>query len=640
MTDKSSANLKGEALKEYVAFNILPKVEKPLRYQGEELNAIHKDWEQTGLHLAFAFPDIYEIGMSHLGLNILYQQANSHPDYLMERVFAPWDDMEELLTEEEIPLFSLESYRPLSDFHGIGITLQYEMSYTNIINMLSLGNVPPKRKDRSDDDPLIFMGGPCAYTPEPLADFADFFIIGEGEEVNMEIYALWHKYLKEHNGKMNRREFLEQLVEIEGVYIPEFYEATYYADGRLASFEPINNKAPKVIKKRILKSMEGAFFPLKPIVPYLEVVHDRAVLEVLRGCTRGCRFCQAGMLYRPVREKSVAELTEQALAIIKNTGYDDVSLSSLSTSDHTCAYQLLTALLEELEKRNVSVSLPSLRVDNFSVNLAQQVQKLTRSSITFAPEAGTQRLRDVINKEVTEKNLVDVSYRIFENGWSKMKLYFMLGLPTETDEDLAGIANLGYTVLSIGDEVREKQKNFPKPPQINISVSCFVPKPFSVFQFEPQVRIDELRRRQKYLRGLIKHKRIDFNYHDPEVSYLEAIFAKGDRRLGEVLYRAWELGCKMDGWSEFFDFEAWMEAFEDCGIDPEFYAYRQISYDELLPWDHLDCGVRKSYLIREHKKAMEGKTTPDCRFGVCSGCGICPDRKVKLDLRGGKPGDM
>ncbi len=633
-------NLSGEDLKRYVAMHILPKVEKPLRYQGEELNAVHKDWAETDLHLVFAFPDIYEIGMSHLGSNILYQQANSESKYLMERVFAPWEDMEELLREEEIPLFSLESYQPLNKFHGIGFTLQYEMSYSNIINMLDLAHIAPLRQDRNDDDPIIFMGGPCAYTPEPLADFADFFIIGEGEEVNMEIYAIWQKHLQKHHGKMVRAEFLEEIVDIEGVYIPEYYEATYYDDGRLKSFEPIHAKAPRVIKKRMLKTMEGAYFPTKPIVPYLEVVHDRAVLEVLRGCTRGCRFCQAGVLYRPVREKSIEELKEQALNIIQNTGYDDVSLSSLSTSDHTCIYGLLTALTDDLEKRNISVSLPSLRVDNFSVNLAQLVQKFKRSSITFAPEAGTQRLRDVINKGVTEKNLVDVSYSIFENGWSKVKLYFMMGLPTETDEDLAGIANLGFTVLTIGDEVRHAKGNVPQPPQVNISVSCFVPKPFTAFQFEPQISMTELRRRQRYLRDLIKNKRVDYNYHDSELSFLEAIFAKGDRKLSQVLLKAWEKGCKMDGWSEFFDFDSWMEAFEECGIDPEFYAYRKIPYDELLPWDHIDCGVRKSFLIREHQKAMKAQVTPDCRFGVCGGCGICPDRGVKLDLRGGKPGDM
>lgn len=642
MTEQKISDAKacGEELKSYVARKLLPKVEKPLRYQGEELNAVHKDWDKTLLHLAFAFPDIYEIGMSHLGLNILYQQANSHPDYLMERVFAPWDDFEELLRAEDIALFSLESYQPLKNFHALGFTLQYEMSYSNIINMLDLAKIALRRRDRTADDPLIFMGGPCAYTPEPLADIADFFIIGEGEEVNMEIYGLMAEHLQRHNGKIVREELLGELVKTEGVYIPEYYEAEYFEDGRLKSFTPIHPDAPQIIKKRLLKSMEGAYFPSKPIVPYLEVVHDRAVLEVLRGCTRGCRFCQAGVLYRPVREKSVEELKKQAVEIINNTGYDDVSLSSLSTSDHTCVYGLLTALTDEFEKRNISVSLPSLRVDNFSVNLAQLVQKFKRSSITFAPEAGTQRLRDVINKGVTEKNLVDVSYSIFENGWNKVKLYFMMGLPTETDEDLAGIANLGFTVLTIGDEVRHKKNNFPQPPQVNISVSCFVPKPFTAFQFEPQIPMEELRRRQRYLRDLIKNKRVAYNYHDSEVSFLEAVFAKGDRRLGKVLLKAWEKGCKMDGWSEFFDFDAWMEAFEECGIDPKFYAYRRIAYDELLPWDHIDCGVRKSFLIKEHEKAMKAKVTPDCRFGICAGCGICPDRKVKLDLRGGKPGDM
>lgn len=623
-------------MREWIEDYLLSKVEKPLRYQGNEMNAVKKDWEQTKLHLAFAFPDIYEIGMSHLGLSILYHQANEQPDYLMERVFTPWPDMEGLLREHQLPLFSLESYRPLKDFHGIGFTLQYEMSYSNILNMLDLAGIPLRSSDRSDDDPVIFMGGPCAYNPEPLADFADFFLIGEGEQMNLDVYAIMAAHLDAHHGTMVKAELLNQLVTVPGVYIPQFYDVTYHQDGTIAAVTTNHPQAPAYVEKRYLQHMDEAYFPLNPIVPYLDVVHNRAMLEVQRGCTRGCRFCQAGMLYRPVREKTPEELTEQALTILRNTGHNDVSLTSLSTSDYTCIDSLLLGLIHTLEKDRVSVSLPSLRVDNFSMELAKEVQRVKRTSLTFAPEAGTQRLRDVINKGVLEENLESVARMAFSNGWSKIKLYFMMGLPTETEEDLEGIARLAYKVISIGDEIRRERGNQGPSPEVTISVAGFVPKPFTPFQFEPQIRGEELRRRQRYLRDCIKHKRVKYNYHDSQVSYIEAVFAKGDRRLGQVLQLAWEKGCKLDGWNEFFDMDWWLEAFAECRLDPEFYAYRKIAYEEILPWDHIHCGVRKSYLIHEHQKAMAAQVTPDCRLGQCSACGVCQDLDVQLDLKGGR----
>ncbi len=622
-------------MRDWIEDNLLGKVEKPLRYQGDEMNAVHKDWDSATLRMVFAFPDVYEIGMSHLGMSILYHQANSMEDCLMERVFAPWTDMEGLMRQHNVPLFSLESYRPVKDFHGIAFTLQYEMSYTNILNMLDLAGVPLRWRDRSDEDPLVFMGGPCAYNPEPLADFADVILIGEGEELNMEFYRVWVDHLKRNNGKMNKKELLSEVVHIQGVYIPQFYDVFYDETGRVTAVTPNHPDAPTTIYKRVLKHMDNAFFPENPIVPYMDVIHDRAMLEVQRGCTRGCRFCQAGMLYRPVREKTVEELREQTKNILHNTGHNEVSLTSLSTSDYTCVDILLRTLIADVQGRNIGVSLPSLRVDNFSMNLANEMQKVRKSGLTFAPEAGTQRLRDVINKGVLEENLESVARTAFSSGWSKIKLYFMMGLPTETDEDLDGIAALAYKVLQIGDEVRRENGGKGPAPQVTASVSCFIPKPFTPFEFEPQIRAEELRRRQRYLRDKFKHKRITFNYHDSQVSYIEAIFAKGDRRLCDVLYRAWEKGCKFDGWGEYFYMDWWMESFADCGLDPEFYAYREIPYDEVLPWDHISCGVRKDYLIKEHQKAMRAETTQDCRVGKCHVCGACQDIDAKLDLKGG-----
>ena len=477
-----------EMMRDWIEDHLLGKVEKPLRYQGNEMNAVHKDWDSTTLRMVFGFPDIYEIGMSHLGLSILYHQANSHPDYLMERVFAPWVDMEGLMRENGIPLFSLESYRPVKEFHGLAFTLQYEMSYSNILNMLDLAGIPLRWWERSDADPLIFVGGPCAYNPEPLADFVDVVLLGEGEEMNMEFYQVWAEHLRAHDGKMNKKELLDEVVKIPGVYIPRFYDVAYDEAGHVTAVVPNHPDAPEKLVKRYLQHMDNAYFPENPIVPYLDVIHDRAMLEVQRGCTRGCRFCQAGMLYRPVREKTVEELQQQARAILCNTGHNDLSLTSLSTSDYTSVDILLRSLIAEMAPKNISVSLPSLRVDNFSMNLANEMQKGKKTGLTFAPEAGTQRLRDVINKGVLEANLESVARMAFGSGWSKIKLYFMMGLPTETDEDLDGIAALAYKVLQIGDEVRRENGGQGPAPQVTVSVSGFVPKPFTPFQFEPQIR--------------------------------------------------------------------------------------------------------------------------------------------------------
>lgn len=625
-------------MREFIESKILAKVEKPLRYLGDEWNVEKKDWDSVRLRTVFAFPDIYEVGMSHLGLSIIYHLVNDREDFLMERVFAPWTDMEEQLRKHNLPLFSLESYKPLSEFDVIGFTLQYEMSFSNILNILDLGGVPLECAQRTDSHPLVIAGGPCAYNPEPLADFIDVFVIGEGEEVTLEVMETIARHREARGGKMERDKLLEELLEVKGVYIPKFYTVSYLADGKIESIKPNHPKAPQVIAKRFIKNLDEAFFPTKPIVPYLEVVHDRAVLEVLRGCTRGCRFCQAGMLYRPVREREPEVLKEQAEKLIRNTGYNEISLTSLSTSDYTCIEPVIKELLDKYSEEGIGVSLPSLRVDSFSMNLAKEVQRVRRSSLTFAPEAGTQRLRDVINKGVTEENLMEVTEAAFREGWHKIKLYFMLGLPTETNEDLDGIADLAYKVLNLGDRIRKELGLKGPQPQVTISVAGFVPKAHTPFQWVPQASLKELQEKQQYLKNKIRNRRINYNYHDAQLSFVEAIFAKGDRRLGKALLTAWQKGCKFDGWSQHFKFETWLEAIEEEGLDPRWYAYRELKYDDILPWEHIDMGVKKQYLIKEHQKAMEFAVTGDCRFKHCTVCGVCQDLDVALDLKGGKPG--
>lgn len=597
----------------------LKKVQKPARYIGNEFGSVHKDYDKNPdmMSFAFCFPDVYEVGMSHLGMKILYHMLNEREDTVCERVFAPWDDMEQEMRKADIPLLSMESYRPVRDFDIVGFTLQYEMSYSNVVNMLDLAGIPLRTSERNIGDPFVCCGGPCAYHAEPLADLVDFFILGEGEEVNneiMDVYKTWR-----HSGK-SRDEFLMEIVKLGGVYVPKFYDVEYNEEGTISRFEPNRDGVPKQVKKRIIKDLDKTYMPKQLIVPFMETVHDRIMLEVFRGCIRGCRFCQAGYIYRPVRERQVDTLVDAAGCMIKNTGYEEMSLSSLSTSDYTQLRPLIDRLLDITVDKKINLSLPSLRVDNFSVELMEKVQKVKKSGLTFAPEAGTQRLRDVINKNVKEEDLIRTAGIAFRGGYNRIKLYFMLGLPTETYDDVLGIADLGKKVIDEAFFTIPVEERKGRQVSITISTSFFVPKPFTPFQWEPQNRISEMEDKARYLKENIGSKKIVYNWHNSDISLLEAVFAKGDRRLGEVLIKAQKMGCKFDGWSDFFDFDRWLEAFRECGVDPEFYALRRIGYDEILPWDYADIGVPKSFLIKEHKKAYEEQTTPSCRE-KCSGCG-------------------
>lgn len=594
----------------------LKRVQKPARYIGNEFNSVHKKMTPDMMSFAFCFPDVYEVGMSHLGIKILYHMMNEWEDTVCERVFAPWDDMEQEMKKEGIPLLSLESYMPVREFDMVGFTLQYEMSYSNIVNMLKLAGIPLRTREREIGDPFVCCGGPCAYHAEPLSDLVDFFILGEGEDIMREIMQAY----KEWRGSgRTREEYLETIAKIEGIYVPSFYDVEYNDDNTIKSFEPNRDCAPKKAKKRIILNFDDTYIPEKMIVPFMEVVHDRIMLELFRGCIRGCRFCQAGYIYRPVRERSVKRLVGAARNAIDATGYEEMTLSSLSTSDYTCLFELIDELLKITVDKRINLSLPSLRVDNFSMELMEKVQKVKKSGLTFAPEAGTQRLRDVINKNVREEELIRTTSIAFEGGYNRVKLYFMMGLPTETDDDVLGIGDLADKVIDAFYQVPpEKRKG--RSVTVTVSTSLFVPKPFTPFQWEPQNRISELERKASMLSKSITNRKIIYNWHSSQVSFLEAVFAKGDRRLGEVLISAVELGCKFDGWTDFFDYEKWMKAFEINGIDPEFYAYRRIGYDEILPWDYADIGVNKSFFIAEHKRAYEEKTTPSCRE-KCAGCG-------------------
>ncbi len=594
----------------------LKRVQKPARYIGNEFNSVHKEKADGMVSFAFCFPDVYEVGMSHLGMKILYHMLNDREDTVCERVFAPWVDMEEELRNNEIPLLSLESYTPVSTFDIVGFTLQYEMSFSNVINMLDMAKIPLKTKYRSESDPFVCAGGPCAYNGEPLAEVIDFFILGEGEEVNNEIIDAYKEW---KNEKGSRCDFLEKIAHIEGVYVPQFYDVEYNEDGSVKSIIPNCEAAPQKIKKRIIKELDKTYILDKMIVPFMDIVHDRMTLEIFRGCIRGCRFCQAGYLYRPVRQHSVEKLVDAAKKMIDSTGYEEMSLSSLSTSDYTCLHELIDELLKITVDKRINLSLPSLRVDNFSMELMEKVQTVKKSGLTFAPEAGTQRLRDVINKNVLEEDLLRTSKIAFEGGYNRIKLYFMIGLPTETEEDVIGIAKLAQKVVdvfySIPKEIRKGRQL-----TVTVSTSSFVPKPFTPFQWEPQDRIDTLIEKQKLLKENIKTKSISYNWHQSHVSFLEAVFAKGDRRLCDVLIAAQRKGCRFDGWDEHFACDKWLEAFSECNIDPEFYAYRRIDHAEILPWDHIDIGVSKGHLIKEHELAYREITTPSCRE-KCSGCG-------------------
>ncbi len=593
---------------------LLLRVQKPGRYTGGELNSVVKDPEKMAIRFAFCFPDTYEVGMSHLGMKLLYGLFNAQEDVWCERAFLPGEDMEALLREKRLPLFALESRDPLSVFDFLGFTLQYELSFTAVLDMLDLAGVPLKAADRDERFPLVVGGGPCACNPEPLADFFDLFTLGEGEEVNLELFELYRRHKK---AGFSKAAFLRQAAGIEGVYVPSLYEVAYHEDGTVAAVTP-REGAPVRVRKRIVADLDRAYYPSSFVVPFLDIVHDRAMSEIFRGCIRGCRFCQAGFIYRPVREKSPAVIDAQAHALCRSTGYEEFSLSSLSTSDYTRLDELLPRLLAWAEKERTNISLPSLRVDGFSEELAERLNVLRRSGLTFAPEAGTQRLRDAINKNVSEEEILDTCRKAFAGGWTAVKLYFMLGLPTETAEDVAGIAALGQKIVNLYYANPDKPKG--KGVTVTVSASCFVPKPFTPFQWEPQDTMEELRDKQKLLVSSVTTKKISLSWHDAETSFLEAVFARGDRRLGRVLEEAFRRGCSRDSWSEHFNLQTWLAVFRDLGLDPAFYANRRRDYGEVLPWDHLDYGVTKAFLQRESEKARQSAVTPNCRQ-ACSACG-------------------
>ena len=594
---------------------ILMSVEKPSRYTGGEWNSIIKEPSEVKIRFAFCFPDVYEVGMSNLGMKILYHLLNEREDTYCERVFAPWIDMEDRMRKNNIPLFALETKDELAKFDFIGFTLQYEMSYSNIVNMINLAGLPIKRDERGKTHPFICAGGPCAFNPEPLADIVDFFVLGEGEEVIneiMDVYAGW----KDCEGE--RDAFLRSLAKISGVYVPSLYNVEYNSDGTLKTFEPVDKTVPAKIRKRIIKDLDKVSYPDKVVVPYNQIVHDRIMLELFRGCIRGCRFCQAGYIYRPVREKSVERLTKLAEDLVNSTGYEEISLASLSTSDFTQFEELTNKIFEMSEGKKVNLSLPSLRIDSVSLSILEKAQKVRKSGLTLAPEAGSQRLRDVINKGINRENIIDSVSLAFKLGWSSVKLYFMMGLPTETYEDLDGIAELAFAIVDEYYKIPKQERS--KGLNVTVSVSNFVPKPFTPFQWEGQDTIETLIEKQKYLKEKLKNKNITFNWHEAKLSQLEAIFSRGDRRLGDVLIKGWEKGCKFDGWNEYFNFETWMEAFKDVGVDPGFYANRKRTLDEILPWKTIDIGVSESFFKNELQKALEGETTPNCRKS-CAGCG-------------------
>ena len=599
---------------------ILLRVQKPARYTGGEYNEIIKDKAAVDVRFAMCFPDTYEIGMSNLGLRILYGSMNQAEGVWCERAFAPWGDMEEEMRKEHIPLYALESGDSLKNFDFVGFSLGYEMAYTNVLNMLDLAHIPLHSDQRGEDDPIIVAGGTCVYNGEPLADFIDIFSLGEGEDVTLEMIDL---YRKGKQAGWSRAEFLQNAAQVPGLYVPSLYEISYHQDGTVQAITPTHG-APEHIRKRIVADLDKSYFPVKTIIPSTDIVHDRVMLEVFRGCIRGCRFCQAGYCYRPVRPKSVDLLVQQGIASCKDSGYQEMTLSSLSTSDYRPLTELCDGLLEYCDPRNININLPSLRADGFSMGIMQRLQRVRKTSNTFAPEAGTQRMRDTINKNVKEEDLLQSCRTAFEGGCNAVKLYFMLGLPTETDEDVIGIARLAEKVYWTW---KNYAVNKSRGLRITVSTSFFVPKPFTPFQWEAQITRDEYHRRVDLLRGSIKNKSIQYNWHEMETSYIEAVLARGDRRLGKLLETVWRKGGRLDSWSEYFSFERWMEAFAETGIDPDFYALRERPKDEILPWSMIDIGVHPEYLWREREQAYRSVITPDCRV-QCMGCGancLLPD---------------
>lgn len=599
---------------------ILMQIDKPARYIGNELNAVKKDKADVDIRFAMCFPDVYEIGMSHLGIQILYDMFNKRSDTWCERVYSPWPDLHAILKEQNIPLFGLESQEPLKDFDFIGITLQYEMCYTNILQILDLSQIPLLSRERTEKDPIVIGGGPCSYNPEPIADFFDIFYIGEGEVVYDNLLELYKEHKK---GNYDRAAFLHEAAKIPGLYVPSLYEVTYKEDNTIASFTPVYDDIPRTIKKQVEMQLSEAVYPEKPVVPFIKATQDRIVLEIQRGCIRGCRFCQAGMIYRPNREKRVSDLKEKARQMIRNTGYEEISLSSLSSSDYKELPELLDFLIDECKDQHINISLPSLRIDAFSLDVMSKVQDVKKSSLTFAPEAGSQRMRNVINKGLTVENILGGAKEAFKGGWNKVKLYFMLGLPTETEEDMRAIPELANDIAALYyDTVPKEQRNGKC--QVTISTSFFVPKPFTPFQwagmFTPEDYLGRAKIVNDHLKEQLNHKSIRYNWHEADVTVLEGLLARGDRRVAKAILYVYEHGGFFDAWREFFDYNRWLEAFEACGISIDFYALRERPLDEILPWDFIDIGVTKEFMIREWSQAHKETVTPNCRMR-CSGCG-------------------
>ena len=598
---------------------ILLSIEKPARYIGNEINIVRKDLKDVDVRFCMCFPDVYEIGMSHLGIQILYDMFNKMDRVYCERVYSPWVDLDKIMREKNIPLFALESQDPIKEFDFLGITIQYEMCYTNILQILELSQIPLYANERTEDDPIVIGGGPCAYNPEPIADFFDIFSLGEGEEVYEEVIRIYREN-KEAGG--SRKDFLEKVASVEGIYVPAFYDVTYKEDGTILEFKPNNANAKETVKKRIVMDLSDTYYPEKPLVPFIRATQDRVVLEIQRGCIRGCRFCQAGQLYRPVRERSVEFLKDLAIKMIKNTGHEEISLSSLSSSDYSKLDELLTFLIDELKAKGVNISLPSLRIDAFSLDVMSKVQDIKKSSLTFAPEAGSQRLRNVINKGLTEEQILNGCAMAFQGGWNKVKLYFMLGLPTETIEDMQGIAELSEKVAEEYYKIPKSERNGKV--SVTASSSFFIPKPFTPFQWAPMNNKQQFLEKAKIvndrMKEMLNKKSIKYNWHEADVSVMEGLLARGDRKISKVIYNAYKSGCLYDAWGDFFDNEKWMKAIEDAGIDLDFYTTRERELDEIFPWDFIDIGVTKNFLMREWKNALDEKVTPNCKM-QCQGCG-------------------